>query len=130
MIIEENAHTASLIRAAFGKLETCTAFVCRNNSEAKAYLLGAGMYKDRHQYPYPRAIVSDLRPGDDAGLDLLRWVKSEQACGHLPVYVLAGDSGSQEETAKQLGATKIFRKPAAIDELQNLLSDLAMKLCD
>ncbi|HUS35298.1 MAG TPA: hypothetical protein VM680_08110 [Verrucomicrobiae bacterium] len=130
LIIEENAHTANLVRAAFAKLESCDAFVCRNNSEAKAYLLGAGMYKDREKYPFPRAIVSDPGTNDNPGLDLLRWVKSESNCAHLPVYVLVSRSNLDEALAKELGAAKVFKKPTATEELQDLLSDLAMKLCD
>jgi len=76
LIIEENANIANLVRAAFDKLDSCDAFVCRNNSEAKAYLLGAGMYKDRAKYPFPRAIVSDPGVNDNPGLDLLRWIKT------------------------------------------------------
>ena len=130
LIIEENAATASLIRAAFEKLESCSAFVCRNNSEARAYLLGAGMYRDRREYSFPRAIVSDLGTSDGSGIEFLRWARHEADVGHLPIYVLAAGSGAQEGVAKELGATKVFRKPAAPEELQDLLSDLAMKLCD
>ena len=88
------------------------------------------MYKDRQQYPFPRAIVSDPSVGDSTGLDLLRWVKSEPACATLPVYILISRSNTDDSTAKELGAAKVFKKPAAIEELQDLLSDLAMKLCD
>ena len=130
LIIEENANTANLVRAAFDKLESCDAFVCRNNSEAKAYLLGAGMYKDRQKYPFPRAVVSDPGANDNTGLDLLRWVKTESNCPNLPVYVLFSRSNLDEALAKELGAAKIFKKPIATEELQDLLSDLAMKLCD
>jgi DNA-binding response OmpR family regulator len=129
LIIEENANTASLVRTAFDKLDGCDAFVCRNNSEAKAYLLGAGMYKDRVKYPFPRAIVSDPGSNDNPGLDLLRWVKSESSCANLPVYVLSSRSNVDEALAKELGAAKVFKKPVATEELQDLLSDLAMKLC-
>lgn len=130
LIIEENANTANLVRAAFDKLDACDAFVCRNNSEAKAYLLGAGMYKDRQKYPFPRAIVCDPGGNDNPGLDLLRWVKSESGCAHLPVYILISRNTVDEALAKELGAAKVFKKPAATEELQDLLSDLAMKLCD
>jgi DNA-binding response OmpR family regulator len=130
LIIEENANTANLVRAAFDKLESCDAFVCRNNSEAKAYLLGAGMYKDREKYPFPRAVVSDPGTNDNTGLDLLRWVKTESTCSNLPVYILSSRDSIDEAHAKELGAAKIFKKPAATEELQDLLSDLSMKLCD
>ena len=130
LIIEENANIANLVRAAFDKLESCDAFVCRNNSEAKAYLLGAGMYKDRAKYPFPRAIVSDPGVNDNPGLDLLRWIKNDSHCANLPVYVLFSRANADETQAKHLGAAKIFKKPAANEELQDLLSDLAMNICE
>lgn len=130
LVIEENATAAELVRGAFRDLATCTAFVCRNNSEAKAYLVGAGMYCDRREYPFPRAIVSDLVTDDHSALELVRWMKEEQSCRNLPLYILTTSTEPHEAQAKELGAAKVFKKPASLSELQDLLNDLAMKLCD
>lgn len=131
LVIEDNAENAVLIRRVFGKLETCAAFVCRNNSEAKAYVRGAGMYSDRNKFPFPNAVICDLRFGDESGIDFLRWVKSaDEECQTLPVFILANrESPDEVAAAKELGATEILRKPASTDGLNNMLVDLASKLC-
>ena len=131
LVIEDNPDNAVLIRRVFGELETCAAFVCRNNSEAKAYVLGAGMYSDRKRFPFPNAVICDLRFGDESGIDFLRWVKSvDEEYQAVPVFILANRESPEEITAaKELGATEILRKPASTEGLNNMLVDLASKLC-
>ena len=131
LVIEDNADTAVLVRRAFRELETCAAFVCRNNSEAKAYLLGAGMYSNRNEFPFPSAVVCDLRFGDESGIDFLRWIKSvNENLKTLPVFILANrDSPDEIMAAKELGATEILKKPASTENFQSMLVDLALKLC-
>ncbi|MGZ5546085.1 MAG: response regulator [Limisphaerales bacterium] len=131
LVIEDNAENAVLIRRAFGALKTCAAFVCRNNSEAKAYVLGAGMYSRRDEFPFPNAVICDLRFGDESGSDFLKWIKSlDQDWKDLPVYILANRHAPDElKSAKERGAAEILKKPESQEELQNMFADLAGKLC-
>jgi hypothetical protein len=71
LIIEDNAQNAILVGRVFQELGTSAAFVCRNNSEAKAYLRGAGMYADRNEFPFPNAVICDLRCGEESGIEFL-----------------------------------------------------------
>jgi CheY-like chemotaxis protein len=131
LVIEDNAENAVLIRRAFSALATCGAFVCRNNSEAKAYVLGAGMYSQRDKFPFPTAVICDLRFGDESGIDFLDWIKSH-APEHqkLPAYIMANRYAPDEiKAAKQRGATEILKKPETQEGLQNMLNGLAAKLC-
>jgi CheY-like chemotaxis protein len=131
LVVEDNADNAVLIRRVFKELESCAAFVCRNNSEAKAYVLGAGMYSDRNEFPFPNAVICDLRFGDESGIDFLRWVKSvDEKVKALPVFILANrESPDEIVAAEELGATEILRKPASAESLHSMLVDLASKLC-
>lgn len=131
LVIEDSGDNAVLVRRAFRDLETCAAFICRNNSEAKAYLLGAGMYSDRNEFPFPSAIICDLRFQDESGIDFLGWVKAgNKKLKALPVFILANrDSPDEVTAAKALGAREILKKPASTEDFQSMLVDLASKLC-
>src|SRR5436305_11482190 len=67
LVLEDDANDALLIRRAFTNA-ACRAFVCRNTSEARAYLVGAGMYGNRDRFPFPDIFMTDLRLGDESGI--------------------------------------------------------------
>src|SRR6476620_521319 len=91
MVVEDDANDAIQIRRIFSSLApACTLFVCRNTSEARAYLKGAGMYADRLTYLMPDTVISDIRLPQESGIDLIRWLRSEQQLADIPVVVLTG----------------------------------------
>ena len=123
MVIEDDANDAFLIRRAFteenGNGKDMFVFVCRNTSEARAYLLGAGMYSDRQKFPFPEVIVSDVRIGEDSGVHFLQWLREIPHLQEIPVIILTGSASQREmEAAKQLGALKVLRKPADTIQLK------------
>ena len=130
MIIEDNADDAILIRRAFTRGARCEAFVCRNLSEARAYMLGAGMYSDRKAFPFPQAVVSDLRLGEDSGVTFLSWLRSSEEFSKIPFVLLSGAATQRElDSARALGAAKVLRKPSDVRVLQEILVNLAGELC-
>jgi hypothetical protein len=51
LIVENDPNDAFLIRRALGASERCgLAFICRNPSEARSLLKGAGIYENRDSY--------------------------------------------------------------------------------
>ena len=130
LVIEDNADDALLIKRAFKSTHSCHAFICRNLSEAKAYLTGAGMYADRELYPLPNAVISDMHLGLESAVDFLQWSKTNPEFKSLPVFILTGTASTREaDLAKQLGAVQIFRKPPKYEDLRTMIQDLAAKLC-
>jgi CheY-like chemotaxis protein len=130
LVVEDSADDAELIRRAFSGLESCNASICRNLSEARAYVQGAGMYSDRKKYPFPNGIVCDLRLGHESGVDFLKWIKANSQFKDMPVYILAGDANSRDcFLARQAGAVEVLRKPTRFEDLQMMIFDLASKLC-
>jgi CheY-like chemotaxis protein len=129
LIVEDNADDAILIRRAFTRGTQCDALVCRNVSEARAYLLGAGMYSDRKMFPFPQAVVSDLRLGEDSGLTFLAWVRKSENFPDLPFILLSGAASQREmDSAAGLGASRVLRKPSDLSELQTILTQLVSDL--
>ena len=132
LVVEDDPNDAIQIRRIFSSLEpTCTVSVCRNTSEARAYLKGAGMYADRLTYPMPDTIISDIRLPEESGIDLIRWIRSEEQLADIPVVVLTGAATSVEmQTAKELRVNLILRKPAKSANFKALLQGVAEKFCN
>jgi CheY-like chemotaxis protein len=130
LVIEDNANDAALIRRAFDSLDNCRAFVSRNLSEARAYILGSGFYENREQYPFPNAVICDYRLGGESGVEFLDWLQKKANLQALPVIILSGAASDKEMlAAKKAGAVDVRRKPGRLEDLQEMLKELALKLC-
>lgn len=129
LVIENNVSDAIMIRQAFDSLEGCGAYVCRNVSEARAYIQGAGMYKDRTRFPFPDAIVCDLNLGDEAGYEFMTWIKNTKDFDGLRVIFLGGSTAEDLLLALKLGITEIVPKPSSHQELKEVFAEIASKLC-
>jgi CheY-like chemotaxis protein len=129
LVLEDDASDALLIRRAFTNA-ACNAFVCRNTSEARAYLVGAGMYADRVRFPFPDIFMTDLRLGDESGVHFLEWMRSREELKELPVVVLSSSTQAKDASAaKRLGASRIWQKPREAVYLQSMVNKLARELC-
>jgi CheY-like chemotaxis protein len=129
LVIEDNADDAALIRTAFESLESCSAFICRNLSEAKAYLNGSGMYAERSTHPFPRAVICGLNVGGESGVEFIAWLKGTDF-RNLPVIILTGSTNGEDiSAAEKRGAVAVLKKPVRVEDLRPMLSDLASKLC-
>lgn len=130
LVVEDNAIDAALIRRAFDAVPSCRAIVCRNLGEARAYLLGAGIYEDRVEYPFPNAVICDFRLGGESGNEFLIWLKSDPRSESLPVVILSGSVAPKDLIeAKKSGAVDVLLKPFRFDDLKTLVADVAQKHC-
>lgn len=129
LVLEDDASDAMLVRRAFTG-QTCRAFICRNTSEARAYFMGAGMYSNRDLFPFPELFVTDLRLGEESGVQFLAWVRQFPPAEDLPVIVLTGDASPAEILAVQsLGASRVLIKPSDPIALQDMLILTSRELC-
>jgi CheY-like chemotaxis protein len=129
LVLEDDANDAILIKRAFTG-EACRAFVCRNTSEARAYFLGSGMYSDRELFPFPDLFVTDLRLGEESGIQFLTWVRAVDGSKDLPVVVLSGAATPGDILAVQrLGVTSVLIKPSDPIALQDMLILASRELC-
>lgn len=129
LVLEDDASDAILIRRAFTG-QTCRAFICRNTSEARAYFLGSGMYANRELYPFPELFVTDLRLGEESGIQFLAWVRAFDGAKDLQVIVLSGAATPSDILAVQsLGANRVLIKPSDPIALQDMLIATSRQLC-
>jgi DNA-binding response OmpR family regulator len=129
LVLEDDANDAILIRRAFTG-QTCWAFICRNTSEARAYFLGSGMYADREVYPFPELFITDIRLGEESGIQFLAWVRAFDDAKDIPVIVLSGAATRSDILAAQtLGAARVLIKPSDPIALQDMLIVTSRELC-
>jgi CheY-like chemotaxis protein len=130
LVLEGDEDDAFLIRRAFRTLLYCSCYVCRSSSEAKSYLLGAGMYSDRSNFPRADAVITELRLELESGESFIEWVRTEPGLKTLPVVVLAGViSRPEAEALARLNVNKLLVKPSDTSALKETLALLAKELC-
>jgi CheY-like chemotaxis protein len=132
LIVENDANDAFLIHRALQETPNCgTSVVCRNPGEAKAYLLGAGLYRDRHRYPFPDVVITDINMGGESGIELVDWVRKQAGpLKDIKVVILTGSASQlQFDAAEKVGAQGVYRKPNRLEDLQEMLLSIAQQFC-
>lgn len=98
--------------------------------QAVTYLCGEGAFADRHSFPLPDLIITDLKMPRMNGFEFLSWLRASAACPLTPTVVL---SSSAEPTdvhrAYRLGANSYLAKPASLDELEAIIQTLLDYWC-
>jgi len=126
LVIEDNDNDLLLIMRAWRQLGVNNPIqIVTSGEDAIAYLKGIGEYADRSVYPYPSFITTDLKmPGGD-GLLVLEHLKSNPEWAVIPTAVLSASMDLDDiKKSYMLGASSYHLKPAAYDELRNLLKAL------
>ena len=132
LLVENDPQEADILANAFAAIPDCgTVSIARNVSEAKAYLIGAGIYADRKKFRLPSTILSSYRVDGDSGVDLLAWAKADVNLRKIPFVLLAPSSASANEIAeaKKVGSVRIAKKPTGPEDLRRMLERLAEVMC-
>src|SRR5882762_9435300 len=61
-----------------------------DGEETINYLHGEGPFADRARYPMPDLLLLDLKMPRLNGLEVLRWLRSNDICHSLPVIIFSG----------------------------------------
>jgi CheY-like chemotaxis protein len=126
LMVEDSADDVALVRRAFkkGGIEVPLA-VAGDGDQAVAWLAGEGEYADRDRFPLPRLVLLDLKLPRRSGLEVLEWIREQEALAGLVVVIL---SHSREPTdlrrAYALGTNSFLVKPAEFDQLVDLVKAL------
>lgn len=89
------------------------------------------MYADRRRYPLPRVIITDLRMDNESGIELVEWVrKQEPPLKDTSIVILTGSATPlQFDAAEKVGAQRVYRKPSRLEDLQEMLANIASEFC-
>jgi CheY-like chemotaxis protein len=95
-----------------------------DGQEAISYLSGSGKFANREQFPFPDAMLLDLKMPGKTGYDVLSWLRT-QSFGNLVVIVISG-SFLPEDVSRSLalGATAYHRKAMLKEERDLLFSEI------
>jgi CheY-like chemotaxis protein len=90
----------------------------KDGLEAQCYLAGSGRFADRHSFPLPDLILSDVKMPQLNGFELLAWVKTQPSLESIPFVVLSSSPLERDrDRADKLGADRYLVKepnPAAL----------------
>ena len=128
LVAEDDENDAYMLKRAFEKNAiTMPLHICGDGEAVMAYLKGEGKYADRNAFPFPRAIITDLKMPRCSGFDVLEWLQNHPECNLIPKIVLSASSQPPDVIkAYQLGANAYFTKPSTIADLCKLV-DLVFK---
>jgi CheY-like chemotaxis protein len=94
----------------------------QDGEEAVRYLQGLEKYADRHLYPVPDVILTDLKMSGMGGMGVLKWLKSHPQFFVIPIIVLTdSQSPSDIQNAYALGANAYMVKPTNPDEFEEMV---------
>lgn len=131
LVVENDANDAFLIRRALATASNAASFVCRNFSEARSYLLGAGMYADRARFPFPNLVLTDLQMETESGLDLITWLRSQPSpLGDVAVIMLTGSASPDRVAEASATGARVHQKPARLEDLITLMREIAREFSE
>jgi len=99
--------------------------IVKNGQECIDYLGGTGQYVNRAVFPMPHLVLLDLNLPKVPGLDLLRWIRAQNATRTLRLVVFSVlDRPYELEQARQLGANAYWVKPSDIPHFDEMIASV------
>jgi CheY-like chemotaxis protein len=96
--------------------------VAQDGRQAIDYLMGAGVYADRAEFPLPSLVLLDLKLPRVRGLDVLKWIRGQTQFQAIIVIVFTSSAlASDIDKAYRLGANSYMVKPSDPLELREML---------
>ncbi len=129
LVIEDARDHAILVRVAARRtLPGLDVRVAGDGREGIAYLAGTPPFQDRRSHPVPMLIILDLLMPDVDGFAVLEWMRGQRDASQVPIVVLTSSNNPEhEERSMALGARAFFSKPAALDELGDVVREIVEK---
>lgn len=96
--------------------------VTRHTEETISYLKGAGIYRDRKQFPFPKLLLLDTTNPDASDLHVLSWVKMEGRMDELAIVILV-ENEDQAKVQKflDLGANSFLAMRGDLSSLKDII---------
>jgi len=123
LIAEDSEDDGLFLERAFRKIGMKNAVqILTDGQEALDYLRGAGKYEDRHRFPFPSVLFTDIKMPRVNGFELLEWLRDHPECKVIPTIIFSSSEQAEDvERAYQLGANAYFVKPASLPELEDMM---------
>lgn len=122
LLVEDNEDDVFLMKRALKTAQISNPLhIVEDGQQAVDYLAGAGKFADREQHPFPAVVFLDLKLPMKDGLEVLRWIRSQEKFENLVVLVLtSSNEPSDLKRAYSLGANSYLVKPPTAAQLVDL----------
>ena len=123
LIMEDDENDAMLLKRALQKNQIPNPVQhLTDGAQGIEYLTGQGKYADRDLYPFPSAIILDLKMPRVSGHEVLTFLQKSPEHRTIPILVLTSSSHDSDIfRAYAEGATTYFVKPGNFDDLKTLV---------
>ena len=113
LLLEDSEEDIFLFRRAVTRLaRPVVVQSLRDGLSAQNYLLGVGIYAERHLYPQPDLVFSDLQIPGVGGFQFLDWLRHHPRLKTLPCIFLSGSTKPGDvERAYGKGVNSFILKP-------------------
>lgn len=128
LLVEDNPDDEELTCRALRKAKIANEIVvARDGSEALDWLFGTGKYAGRDLSEMPAVVLLDLKLPKMDGFDVLNRMRANPRTKLVPVVVLTSSSEDEDKLdSYKSGANSYVRKPVAMAEFSNAVSQLGM----
>src|SRR5262245_33679630 len=100
-------------------------YIVGDAQEAAHYLTGTGRFTQRSECPMPALMIMDLKLPRMSRLELLKWIRRQDAIHALRVIVLSSSGLATDiEQAKDLGVSDYWVKQSDPQKLEEMVASL------
>jgi CheY-like chemotaxis protein len=130
LLVENNDNDVLLFKNAATKAGHALRLeVVGNGPACMNYLLGAGRYRNRSQFPVPSLVLLDLGLPGLNGLDVLKEIREQPELLRLPVVVLTNSDAIRDvNKAYAFGANSFLVKPIDAATISSLVTAMGRAL--
>lgn len=123
LLVEDNADDVVFMKRAISNSGIREQMgVASDGETAIGWLGGSGKYGDRNRYPLPSLVFLDLKMPGKSGLDVLKWIRSQDGLNTLLVLILTTSREDRDvDQAYRLGANSFLVKPGDLTGLNDLM---------
>jgi CheY-like chemotaxis protein len=123
LFAEDNPNDIFLVERAIRKANLpIQLHIVQNGEEAVSYLRGDEAFADRHRYPMPMLVLSNMKMPKMNGLELLTWIRQQPEFRDLPVVVMSSSEDPNEVKKFDVLDAKAYAiKPVSQADLADLL---------
>jgi CheY-like chemotaxis protein len=127
LVADDDTNDVFFLRRAFQKAGfLCPIVDVPDGERAISYLTGSDGFGDRHRFPIPALLFLDLKMPKVSGFEVLEWLQKHNSLPAMKVVVLSSSNlPSDMQKARSLGAHDYRVKPADIDEMINMVKEVA-----
>jgi len=127
LLADDDSNDVFFLRRAFQKAGfASTVFDVPDGEKAIEYLCGENHFSDRTRYPIPALLMLDLKMPKINGFEVLEWLKTrKELCGLKVVVLSSSGLAADQQKAKDLGAHEYRVKPADLEDMVNMIKEVA-----